>query len=84
MNKLIRGVVTGSLIGAAVGVAMLMRNRKSMSLMKNARSEMNFNRLNRKTRGTIKMMKDNAVNISSAVKDGTRAFTRKLSRRTAH
>ena len=82
MNKLVRGVVTGSLIGAAVGVAMLWRNRKGKKLMN--RSQMNLKHMNQGTRGTIRMMKDNAVHISSAVKDGTRAFTRRLSKRTAH
>lgn len=84
MNRLIRGVLTGSLIGAAVGVTMLWRKRRDMKFLSKSRSQMNLRQMNRGTRGTIRMMKDNAVQLSSAVQDGTRAFTRKLSKRIAH
>jgi uncharacterized MAPEG superfamily protein len=80
MHKLIRGVITGTLIGAGVGVAMLVmrnRNQKMMAMARGPRE------LNERSRGTIRMVKDNAMRWTSAVKSGTEAFSRKLAQRTS-
>lgn len=80
MNKLIRGAITGSLIGAGVGVAMLvMRNRNQKMMMKTRGPQ----DLNERARGTIRMVRDNAMRWTSAVKSGTEAFSRKLAHRTS-
>jgi hypothetical protein len=77
MNKLVRGVITGSLIGAGVGVAMLvMRNRGQKMMMKSRPQS-----FNERTRGTFRMVKDNAMRWTSAVKNGSEAFSRSLSDR---
>lgn len=73
MNKLVRGVVTGSIIGAAVGLTMLWRNRK-MGMM-------NTQDMSRQARGTMNMVKNNAMRWTSAVKNGTEALSRRLARR---
>ncbi|MGE5582798.1 MAG: YtxH domain-containing protein [Bacillota bacterium] len=79
MNRLVRGIVAGSVIGAAVGVVMLMRRKPGM--MKDMR--MQPERINDRARGTVKMVRDNARRWTSAVKDGTEAFSRKLAHRTS-
>ncbi|HOJ78077.1 MAG TPA: hypothetical protein PLZ08_08960 [Bacillota bacterium] len=79
MNKLIRGALTGSLIGAAVGVVMLLRNKTRMRMMSNVR--VNPKSFGRKTLGTMDLVKDNAMNWTSNVKNSTRAFARRMSRR---
>ena len=79
MNKLVRGLVTGSLVGAAVGVAMLaMKKKRGMTTNMNLRQA---NRVNQQARGTISVVKDNAMRWSAAVKNGTEAFSRRLARR---
>lgn len=79
MNKLVRGVITGSLIGAGVGAVMLMmRNRNQMIMKRRGPQE-----LNERTLGTMRMVKDNAIRWTSAVKSGTQAFSRKLAQRTS-
>jgi len=77
MNKLIRSVITGTLIGAGIGAVMLiMRNRnQKMTAMSP--------KLNQRARGTIGMVKDNAMRWTSAFKNGTEAFSRKLARRSS-
>ncbi len=72
MKRLIRGVVTGTLIGAGVGMVMLMMRNRQHKVMTIAPNE---------TRGTLRMVKDNALRWTSAVKSGTEAFSRKLARR---
>jgi gas vesicle protein len=79
MNRLVRGIVTGSLIGATVGVVMLMR--KQSGVMKNMNTQ--ADQLNKRTRGTVRMVRDNAMRWTSAVKSGTEAFSRKLAHRTS-
>lgn len=79
MHKLIRGVITGSIIGAGVGVTMLvMRNRNQKMTMARGPRE-----LNEGARGTIRMVKDNAMRWTSAVKSGTEAFSQRLAHRTS-
>ena len=69
MNRVIRGIVTGSIIGATVGVVMLMRKRTALKNM-NLQPE----QLSGRTRGTVRMVRDNAMRWTSAVKSGTEAF----------
>ncbi len=79
MNKLVRGIITGSVIGATVGIVMLMR--KKTGVMKNMNAQVD--QLSGRTRETAKMMQDNARRWTSAVKNGTQAFSRKLAHRTS-
>ncbi len=79
MNKLVRGIITGSVIGATVGVVMLMR--KKSGVMKNM--NLQADQLSGRTHGTVKMVRDNAKRWTSAVKNGTEAFSRKLAHRTS-
>lgn len=72
MNRFFRGVVTGSLVGAAVGLVML-ANRK--------RGVMNTGQVNHSTRGAVKMVRDNTMRLGSAFKNGTEAFSRRMARR---
>lgn len=76
MNKLVRGVITGSLIGAGVGVAMLMMQRRKGSMVQPEE-------ISGRTRGTLKAVKDNAMRWTSAVKSGTESFSRRLARRSS-
>lgn len=80
MNKMVRGVITGTVIGAAVGVAMLVRNRRS-NMNLSSSMKMDMGKVNRQARGTIRLVSDNAKRLTSAVKTGTETFTRKLARR---
>lgn len=74
MNKVIRVLIAGSLVGAAVGLAMLgKKNRNMMSMIRP-------NRFKKRTRGTYALVKDNTIRFSSAIKDGTEAFSRSLAR----
>ena len=79
MNRIVRGIITGSVIGATVGVVMLMR--KKSGVMKNMNIQADH--LSGQTRGTVKMVRDNARRWTSAVKNGTEAFSRKLAHRTS-
>lgn len=78
MNKLIRGAVTGTLIGAGVGLVMLFMRNRNQKFMAVSPSK-----ISGQTRGTLRMVKDNAMRWTSAVKSGTEAFSRKLARRTS-
>lgn len=77
MNRMIRGIITGTVIGTAVGAVMLLRNKR----MKRSAMEFSPTKLAQKTRETVPMVRDNAMRWTSAVRTGTRALTRKLSRR---
>ncbi len=79
MNKLVRGIITGSVIGATVGIVMLMR--KNTGVMKNMNGQVD--QFSGRTRETAKMMQDSARRWTSAVKNGTQAFSRKLAHRTS-
>ena len=77
MNRFVRGIVAGSLIGATVGVVMLMRRNQSMT--RNMKNQ--SNKISGRARGTVRMVRDSAKRWTSAVKDGTEAFSRKLANR---
>ncbi|HBE80240.1 MAG TPA: hypothetical protein DDW65_21040 [Firmicutes bacterium] len=79
MNRLVRGIVTGSVIGATIGLVML--TRKKSGVMKNMNTQ--ADQLNKRTHGTVRMVRDNAMRWTSAVKSGTEAFSRKLAHRTS-
>jgi hypothetical protein len=80
MNKIVRGVITGTVIGAAVGMAMLTRRKKSVIDIGNS-MKTGMGKVNRQGRGAIRLVHDNAKRLTSAVKTGTETFTRKLARR---
>ncbi len=71
MNRILRGLVAGSLVGAAVGLAMLAGRRRGMI---SAASSNN-------ARGSMRMVRDNTIRLTSALKDGTEAFSRRMARR---
>lgn len=70
MNRVVRSLIAGSLVGAAVGLVMLTGRRRGMI---NAGQET--------TRGTMKMVRDNTMRWTSALKNGTEAFSRRMARR---
>lgn len=72
MNKVLRGLIAGSLVGAAVGMVMLANRRRGM---------MDTEQMAHSARGTAKMVRDNAMKWTSAMKNGTEAFSRRLARR---
>jgi hypothetical protein len=80
MNKMVRGVITGTVIGAFVGMAMLTRRKKSINDIGNS-MKTGMGKVNRQARGTIRLVHDNAKRLTTAVKTGTETFTRKLARR---
>ncbi len=71
MNKVIRSLVAGSLVGAAVGLVMLAGRRRGM---------MNARQVN-SAHGAMKMVRDNTMRWTSALKNGTEAFSRRMARR---
>ncbi|MGD8399842.1 MAG: hypothetical protein PVH64_02735 [Bacillota bacterium] len=75
LNRMIQGIVASTVIGAAVGVVMLMRRRNRTGRMIGVSSASVASR----TRGAIPMVRNNAKRWTSAVRNSTKAFTRKLS-----
>jgi hypothetical protein len=75
LNRMIQGIVASTVIGAAVGVVMIMRRRNQSGRM------MGFNPASvvQRTRGAIPMVRNKAKRWTSAVRSSTKAFTRKLS-----
>lgn len=73
MNRVFRSLIAGSLVGAAVGLAMLVNRKRGMVI--------NTGQINHQARGTAKMVRDNAMKWTSAMKNGTEAFSRRLARR---
>ncbi|NLW47814.1 MAG: hypothetical protein GXY86_10830 [Firmicutes bacterium] len=71
MNRVLRSLVTGSLVGAAVGLVMLTGRRRGMM---NTASTNN-------ARGAVRMVRDNTMRWTSALKNGTEAFSRRMARR---
>jgi hypothetical protein len=74
MKRLLRGLITGSVIGAGVGVAMLVMSRRNNA--NNLQSQ-------EKARTPIGVVKNNAIRWTSAVKSGTEAISRRLARRSS-
>lgn len=72
MNKVLRGLVAGSLVGTAVGLVMLANRRRGM---------MDTEQMTHSARGAARMVRDNAMKWTSAMKNGTEAFSRRLARR---
>jgi hypothetical protein len=74
LNRIVQGIVASTLIGAAVGTVMLIRQKKQRGTMGFANVP-----LTRQNRGAIPMVRNNARRWTSAVRSGTKALTRKLS-----
>ncbi len=72
MNRVLRSLIAGSLVGAAVGLVMLANRRRGM---------MNTGQIENRARGTVNMVRDNAMRWGSAMKNGTESFSRRLARR---
>ena len=83
MKRVVRGIIAGSLIGAAVGLVMLARKKPGIVTGMKVQPK----QMTDQTRGTIKMVKDQTKRWTSALKDGTEAITQRLASRnpkTAH
>ena len=77
MKRLVRGIIAGSIIGAAVGLVMLARKKPSMFTQMKVQPE----QIKNQTRGTVKMVKDHTMRWTSALKDGTEAISQRLASR---
>lgn len=71
MNRVFRSLVAGSIVGATVGLVMLVNRR---------RGAMNTGQVN-SVRGSVKMVRNNTMRWTSALKNGTEAFSRRLAKR---
>lgn len=71
MNRVFRSLVAGSIVGATVGLVMLVNRR---------RGAMNTGQVN-SARGSVKMVRNNTMRWTSALKNGTEAFSRRLAKR---
>lgn len=72
MTRIFRSLIVGSMVGAAVGLMMMANRRRGM---------MDAGRVNQKARGTMRMVRDNTARLTSALRDGGEAFSRRLARR---
>jgi hypothetical protein len=79
MHRVVRGIVAGSLIGAAVGLAMLARQRQGMA--SGMAMKMKPQRMMKPARGTVRMVKDQTKHWTSVLKEGTGAITQRLAHR---
>jgi len=77
MNKLFRNLITGSLVGVAIGVTMALMNKKQGVRVEEDLSDM----VEEKTRGMIRMVRDNTKNLAKNVKENSDAFSKRLARR---
>ncbi len=80
MHKLVRGIIAGSVIGATVGLAMLMRKKQGMAPL---RMRSNPMRMKHQHRGTVQMVKDQTKRWSNVLKDGTVSITQRLAHRNS-
>jgi len=71
LNRLVRGILAGGLLGLAAAGAMTMVNRRQRLRMMRMRNMSG-------TRRTLKMVRNNAFRIGSALKSGTEAFASRL------
>ncbi len=75
MNRLARRLLAGGLMGvAAAGAIMMVGRRRQMRMSRMARPRM----MRRRARHTIRMVRDNALRLGSALKSGTVAFASRL------
>lgn len=75
MNRLVRGLLAGGLVGVAAAGTMIMAGRRhQMRMGRMAHPRM----LRRRARHTIRMVTDNAFRLGSAFKSGTVAFANRL------
>jgi hypothetical protein len=71
VKRIARGIITGTVVGATVGLLMLFRRQLGMRF--------NFGRMTQKAGGAIPMARNSAKRWTSAVRSGTKSLTRKLS-----
>ncbi len=79
MHRVIRGIVTGSLIGAAVGLVMLARQKRGMA--SGMQRAMKSQRMMKPARGTVRLVKDQGRHWTSVLKEGTGAIAQRLAHR---
>lgn len=84
MNRLVRSLITGSIVGAAVGVSMVVLQKRanhnsSKPMMKGRVPKMT--RASEQSRGAVRMVRDNTMRWTSAIKNNTEALSKRLSRR---
>lgn len=69
MNRLLRGIVAGGLLGlATAGTIAMVGRRRQMRLLRAERMR------RERARRTIRMVRDNAIRFGAALKSGTEAF----------
>lgn len=79
MNKVIRGVITGSIVGTVLGLAMMFRkNNLQMMPVKRQR----IRRMNRRAGKALHMVRSQAKDWTSGLKESTETLTKNLLRRT--
>lgn len=80
MNKVVRGVVAGGVVGAAVGAMMLLQNNRN----RNPWMRMGYRRsrqFGRQAGSTWRMVRDQAMHWTSGVRQNTGLLSRNLIRR---
>ena len=78
MNRLVRGMLAGGLVGvAAAGTFMMVGRRRQRMMARMARPQM----MRRRARHTLRIVRDGAFRLGSAFKSGTDAFASRLSKR---
>ena len=88
MKRLARSLITGGIIGAAVGVSLLMMKKgraRESSQPSVGRALWSADRSRQQTqngmRGAAKMVRDNTMRWTSAMKNSTDALSKRLTRR---
>lgn len=79
MNKVVRGVITGSILGTALGLTMLFRKNTSQKM---ALKRHRMRRMNRRVDNTLNMVRSQAKDWTSGLKESTGTLTKNLLRRT--
>ena len=80
MNKVISGVIAGSMVGAAVGAAMLFQNNRN----RHRWMRMSYRRgrqFSRQAGHTWKMVRDQAMHLTSGMRRNTVMMSRNFIRR---
>ncbi len=78
MRRMVRNLVTGSIVGAVAGLVMLAARRQRNNMMQ---SNYFQNQARGRNQNTMNTMREKAIDLTTAAKDKTAAFSRRLARR---